>query len=413
MSAPHIVLVGNGPYANRGCEAIVRGTMEILRATFGQVNVTLGTFGRPALVKQQSREETDPGIRHFPLSRGQRLARWTVPWLRHQILRLLGSDGAIDFETLRRMCTDTDLALQIGGDNYSLDYGVPSSFMALDRWFYREGLPVVLWGASVGPFDRLPGFEKKIIKHLKRMDLILVRESESYKYLTGHGLTENVRLMPDPAFLMTPAKPPESCFPWENVEELIGLSLSPLMARYVLGGNLFEWTRRCADIVSSILKSGSGRHVMLVPHVINEYDPWSNDLAFLENVVSLLRPDEVERVILLPPLSAAEYKWLIGQCTVFAGARTHSTIASFSQCVPTVSLAYSIKAVGLNRDLLGTLDYCILPHELSAGAVVERIQHALMNKTDLRQRLAEKMESLTMEARNAGTHLRNVLDARR
>jgi hypothetical protein len=33
---PHFLLVGNGPYLNRGCEAIVRGTMAILCQAFGE-----------------------------------------------------------------------------------------------------------------------------------------------------------------------------------------------------------------------------------------------------------------------------------------------------------------------------------------------------------------------------------------
>ena len=31
---PLFILAGNGPYTNRGCEAIVRGTVKILREYF-------------------------------------------------------------------------------------------------------------------------------------------------------------------------------------------------------------------------------------------------------------------------------------------------------------------------------------------------------------------------------------------
>lgn len=411
LAKPRIVLVGNGPYANRGCEAIVRGTMEILRATFESVEVKVGSFGRPELIDGQSREETDPWIRHFSLLRRKVKIRWTLDWFRHRILRMFGKDGSINYNALGSECSGANVAVQIGGDNYSLDYGIPYNFMLLDRWFFQKGIPVVLWGASVGPFDRLPDFKEKMLEHLKRMELILVRESESYNYLMANGVTENVDLMPDPAFVMKAVKPNLRCFPPDQAGELVGLSLSPLMAKYTTDGDLTEWTRRGAAILSEILRAMRDRLVILVPHVINEYDIWSDDLTFLKNVVSLLRTEDAERVILLPPLSAAEYKWLIGQCKVFAGARTHSTIASFSQCVPTVSLAYSIKAIGLNRDLLGTLDFCITPEDLSPGVVAERMQHAMTQEVYLRQKLSEKMVSLKREAINAGAHLRKIVRA--
>jgi colanic acid/amylovoran biosynthesis protein len=49
--------------------------------------------------------------------------------------------------------------------------------------------------------------------------------------------------------------------------------------------------------------------------------------------------------------NAAEIKWIIGQLTLFAGARAHPTIAALSSQIPTLSFAYSTKANGINRDI--------------------------------------------------------------
>ena len=52
--ATKILLVGNAPHRNRGCEAIVRGTMEILSATYGgDLDVPLGVSGSPETVAAQ------------------------------------------------------------------------------------------------------------------------------------------------------------------------------------------------------------------------------------------------------------------------------------------------------------------------------------------------------------------------
>src|SRR3546814_6132631 len=55
----------------------------------------------------------------------------------------------------------------------------------------------------------------------------------------------------------------------------------------------------------------------------------------------------------MPTLSASDYKGIIGLCEALVGARTHATIASMSQGLPTVSVAYSRKAWGIMRDYYG------------------------------------------------------------
>jgi len=70
----------------------------------------------------------------------------------------------------------------------------------------------------------------------------------------------------------------------------------------------------------------------LIPHVTN---PTSNDYAFMQRALSQIK-DRNSNIILVPPdYNAAETKWIISRMTLFAGARTHSTIAALSSgCQP-------------------------------------------------------------------------------
>ena len=43
------------------------------------------------------------------------------------------------------------------------------------------------------------------------------------------------------------------------------------------------------------------------------------------------------------------------------GARTHATIAAYSTCVPTVVFGYSVKSIGIAKDIFGTTDHYVLP----------------------------------------------------
>ena len=57
------LFVGNGPYKNRGCEAIVRGTMNILRQHFGKnICADVGIYGNVSLLQEQLVNESDQNV---------------------------------------------------------------------------------------------------------------------------------------------------------------------------------------------------------------------------------------------------------------------------------------------------------------------------------------------------------------
>jgi polysaccharide pyruvyl transferase WcaK-like protein len=411
---PHFLLVGNGPYSNRGCEAIVRGTMTILRRQFGgEFRVTLGTLEASDRVSEQAARESDPLITHLAL-RGTRIARWSPPWWRRQIARPFRRQ-AHDWETLDSVSQDAACALQIGGDNYTLDYGPPREFMRLDDSLRRRGVPVVLWGASVGPFEAAPAFAPEMFAHLQAMRAICVRESDSYEYLNQHGLGANLHRMSDPAFLMEPVEPPVDKL--QGVAALrppdaarsgpIGLNLSPMMAKHVTHGDMEAWVRLGADIVRRIVKH-TQRGVLLVPHVTW---PQGNDHAFLRRVAAHCPEASAGHVCCLGEnLSAAETKWVISRCAVFAGARTHSTIAAISSAVPTLSFAYSRKARGLNRDIFGCQDYCLQPAEISPETVAGRLADLLAKRDGVADYLARSLPAIRERALHGGTVLRRFTE---
>lgn len=403
----HFLLVGNGPYVNRGCEAIVRGTVEILRREFGaDTRFTVGSFGHRRLVLEQAAAETDPGIAHVALEWS--IDRWSAGWWRYQALKLRHPLSHVRFRMLDPFMETAVAALEIGGDNYTLDYGLPESRPALDRHIQRSRLPVVLWGASVGPFDAAPpDFQKGLFEHLASLRAIYVREPISLAYLRARGLA-NVFPTCDPAFAMTERKPAGSRIGAPLPADAIGLNFSPLMARYVTGGDRDRWIALCADIVRSIAASTT-QPLLLIPHVTSD-TPAADDFVLLETVAQRL--GELRgRVRCLPgTLSAAELKWVIARCSVFAGARTHATIAALSSGVPTLSFAYSPKAFGINQDLFGSTAYCLAPGELTSfGRVAQRLTALLAEAPRIRNHLTAKMPEILNRAFAAGPLLRERL----
>lgn len=398
----HFLLVGNGPYLNRGCEAIVRGTVESLRREFGDdVAVTVASFGDPEVIAKQAATETDPYIKHIRLPIARRLS---IPWFIAHINRLFGT--RIKPYGLYK-CLDSDLktadaVLEVGGDNYSLDYGLPEAFLNLDKYVQSFGVPVVIWGASVGPFDALPKYEKRMGKHLRSLGAIFARETATIDYLKKLS-TGNLHRVCDPAFLMK-SKKPELDIP----SGYIGINFSQLVVKYMDKG-IEEWRKLCAEMVSSVIRA-TGRSVLLIPHVMSNED---SDWEFLQSVASQLPAEYAERVTCVPgTLSAEELKWVISRCTVFAGARTHSTIAALSTCTPTLSLAYSLKAVGLNKDIFNSLDYCINIKELTPESVSAKLKDMLDHEEEIRAHLNSVIPAMVEKSLQAGPLLRRVVENR-
>jgi polysaccharide pyruvyl transferase WcaK-like protein len=405
------LFVGNGSYENRGCEAIVRGTMEILRHEFGEpLQVSAGVFAEKAEIQKQNVKEIDPAILSHSISGvGPRLS---LKWWAGQANNRLGARFEPQHWGMKSLIQNARAALEVGGDNYSLDYGRPKNFMAMDRFLQKQGLPVVLWGASVGPFDKDLEFAPRMFDHLRSLSAIFVRETASLEYLRSNGVSDNVHLVADPAFVMKAVKPPNSKFSFSLHQGTIGINLSPLVARFRDSSKsataLTEWLDYCCNLIkaAATLK----RPILLIPHV-GSADPDNDDFSFLGSLCKVVAPEVGVPVNVLPRgLSAAELKWIIARCEIFAGARTHATIAALSSGVPTLSIGYSLKARGLNQDIFGNLNNCISVTDLNATNFTERLKSILGTQENIRTHLADCIPDIKNKALSAGSLLRKVLE---
>ena len=406
-----ILLTGNGAYHNRGCEGIVRGTMEILRQEFvNGVQAQLGIVATKEVVAAQLESEIDPEVSAFPLS-SLKTRRGTLGWLSEKASAHLNLGIYPHLADLRKNVLSPDLVLEIGGDNYSLDYGRSNYFIAMDRHLQKRGNSVVLWGASIGPFDADPIFSQRMFKHLRTLKAVFVRETDSLDYLYANGLTDNVYLMSDPAFIMTPTAPPTNKISFELPVGAIGINLSK-MAAYYRGQrpgdvNMKEWLAFCIKLVKSA--ATLNRPILLVPHVgVSNLGTEDFDLL-LAVWRAVVKDVDVPVTVLTQDLNAAELKWIISHCAVFAGARTHSTIAAISSCVPTLSISYSMKAKGINRDVYGHLHHCIHVTDLSPENFTEHLRILLDDESSIRTYLSSRVKELQARAWDAGKKLRKFV----
>lgn len=400
--------MGNGSYINRGCEAIVRSTVNILSDAFPGSELFLSSFGGNDSYRD-AETETDNRITHVP-HKDTWFKRFDLDWWRFRVFHRrseLWQQGS-SFRTQFINALSSDCVLQIGGDNYSLEYGNPSFHMELDNVLHATGVPLVLWGASVGPFSSDKEIEQAMSKHLKQFDLILARESETLKYLSAIGVTDNVKLVADPAFVL-PTKKPELS---EKLARFldnspIGINLSPMIGNY-RANDSHAWPALACQCLETLVNSGLGP-VLLVPHVTLD---GNDDHAFMDEIHHNLH-DKKDYVEIVPNnLCAEEYKWIIAKTRAFIGARTHATIAALSTQTPTISIGYSLKARGINKDIFGHLDWLLPIEDMTPSSLLRKTEDLLSKREEVRAHLQIAMPNIVTRAKEAGQHLASLFEQR-
>lgn len=371
-----VYLNGQRTFGNRGCEAIVRSTVAALREAYGDVRVLVPSIDIPRDSRQWP-EAPDHGVEFVPAYQPRHTRYW-VHAQRLPIPALKRAGWPFPFPGwVKKQIASVDVVLSVGGDNYSLDYRLPSLLMGMDGLAMDMGKPVILWGASVGPFEREPHFVPAIRRHLARMDRILVREGVSFAYLTETLGLNNVSQMVDPAFILEPESIADEGF-WPEASEqgVVGLNVSPLIERYKKPGQSL-----LAEVEAFIRATvDRGFSVLLIPHVMPlDGSRKNNDADYMDALLE--RCADIGSHLSMTPrtLNAAQIKSIISKLRFFVGARTHATIAALSMGVPTVSIAYSVKARGINRDLFGE-ESMVLPTPDLTGVTLESALDSLVER---------------------------------
>lgn len=378
-----ILFSGHNTCHNRGCEALVRSTLQAVREHWPDARVELPSRTPEA----DARILGDLGSRVRVSARQPSAAERLVTRAQRQ-----GWPGARHFlwpgpvpAGWRRRWQQVDLIMAVGGDNYTLDYGIPSGVIGFDAVAARAGVPVVLWGASVGPFGTLPAYERAVRRGLSRYVLIGARESVTLDDLQWRLRLPNVRPMVDPAFFLTPGELPAPLLrsPVAEARRVVGINLSPLVAARAESQAAFH--AQALELLRGLLMD-PGTVVVLIPHVTDPNDPARSDYTLHAQLAAAsgLDADQRARLVVLDDrLGAAASKAAVQRCDLLLTARTHLAIAGYSQGVPVVALGYSRKAAGLTRDVYGDAELHLAAADFSA----ERAQTALAQAEARREEL--------------------------
>lgn len=386
----NVLFYGNGSCGNHGCEAIVRGTIQLLRnASYtvlsenisDDIRYGLGNISKIIPAKEERRRN----ISFFKA---------------YAKLKLTGNytdmDGLYFMPVIQRLSGYGDVALSVGGDNYC--YGNTAIYGYLNAAYKKNHIKTVLWGCSIEP-DVVK--KPSVAEDLRRYALVAARESITYEAVKAVGA--NVVQMPDPAFHMQP----ETCDTDERFlkSNVVGINISPHII--VSEGHHGAAYANYRELIQYILDN-TNAYIALIPHVV-----WANndDRIPLKQLYDDFGQNQ--RLILVDDHTAPELKYIISQCSFFVGARTHATIAAYSTGVPTLVVGYSVKARGIARDLFGTEDGYVLPvQQLKESDELTQAFARLYEKRDaIRAHLNETLPGYIARADEARKALEELVNA--
>lgn len=382
-----IMMFAHGGSLNRGCEAIVRSSTTIIKEKINGAKVYLASEKPHTDQIITSLDEIYDGskkkIKKYSLD-------WFVASVRFKALRDETYALGIIEQNIIKHIKNVDVCLSIGGDNYC--YGEQPNWYEINRRVKAQGKKLVLWGCSIGEED----MSERKLEDLKQFDLILARETLTYNMLKSKGL-QNVKLCADSAFTMEKEELP---LPegWSE-GNTVGLNFSPLV-----------WKRNkqsqaaVRELINHIL-STSDMTIALTPHVIEN---GNNDYEVLKAFYDEFK--HTGRVILLPDnLTAIQYKGYIARMRFFIGARTHATIAAYSNFVPTMVLGYSVKSKGIATDLFGEEKLVLGIEEISSGSKLKsKFDEMVSEEDEIKQALKQAIPDIKKMSYKAVEYLQEL-----
>lgn len=377
----------NGASGNHGCEAITRSLRKIVNLRdsdldFATFNIEEDQYYIPELTNQFisiQNEVKKFSFSHILNSLKQRIAYSDMTYYKEV------------FKTYLSSINSGDHYLSIGGDNYS--YGASSWLYYLNSQINKNGGKTSLIGCSI--LESIT--DTQLIDDLSLYEHIVCRESLTYDALKESKVNADIRLIPDPAFqLDIKFRSLPNFFIEENT---VGINVSPMIINYEKNKGIT--IQNYIELIQYILQK-TDMNVALIPHVV-----WDNNDDRIPLKILYDKFKDTERICMIENHNAEELKGYIARCRFMIAARTHASIAAYSQCVPTLVVGYSVKAKGIAKDIFGNINNYVIP--VQAFQKSDDLLNSFLFLVRNEQSIRAHLNLMMVEYANRALELKNIL----
>lgn len=433
MESKYAVVVSVSTDYNRGDQALLWQTQDIIKETLGISKVYILENENEELIQSKSRGliQISPVLYH-PSHKFKKKSEKNVNYSLSLKLKW-GISGMVDFvkqdlllhkwtrkvgeKALNENQYDTYRLIKnaeavfVKGGGFIHAYGKITDLYYIYYSLYHIRLAqalnrkVYILPNSYGPFEGF-GIAKVVSKTLSACTLLTVRESISQKMLSNIGVKNSV-LTPDMAFYLhrlesEQAKEIVKYYKLNKNGKNVAITVRPY--RFPEAENPQQ---ACHDYKKQIglfvewLRQNDYRPIF-VEHVFSENDH-ENDRKCIDEINDEL-PNPIE-VISNRCLNCEELKFIYSNFDYVIGTRFHSVIFSLSENVPGLAISYSgNKAIGIMKDL-GLDNYVLPAKELKFEDMKERFLQIIENLDDYKEKVRKYIDF----ANNKHNELREMI----
>ena len=383
MAEKKILITLNAITYNRGSEALVRGLVEVIRSKYPEAQITVcsGNKGTPQ-VNIDGVDKTE-----YRFFRGHKFNPFF--WIEAASELLFKHQFSCCYRNLIKNAENAEYIFIIAGDNYDSQYGIQKKMCEVNSILKKNSpAKLCLIDFSLEKKDITAAVKEDIV----RFSPLCAREHISLadmKDCLGKGV--KINYIPDPAFFMKPQMCDiQSSF---DLNTTIGINASDLIFKLKNEKMLID---NYIELMQYILEQ-TYYNILLIPHVM-----CGHDMRALNKLKEYFGDEERVQVLNDETLNASQLKYVIGQLKSLVTARTHASIAAYSQKVPTLVVGYSVKSKGIAQDIFGTYEgYVVNSDDLTSRDMLKKAFCDLMEREDeIRKRYEEVIPYLVDKSRD-------------
>ena len=311
-----------------------------------------------------------------------------------------------------RAIMESDVVVDVsGGDSFTDMYpdNRIHNIAGSKEFVLDQGRPLLLLPQTYGPFDESLDRASRIVRRSAACFARDERSFENLKSMLGTDFDpDRHRCGVDMAFGLAVRDPEDKLDSdirsWidDPSSSTIGLNLSGLIGntpgidkeRY---GFRADYRQTLVRFLSNILTETETR-VLLIPHVMSPSGTSESDLQMSEWLQEEFSGRFEGRIKISPTdLDQCEVKWVISNMDWFCGTRMHATIAALSTNVPTATIAYSDKAIGV-FETCGQGGEVFDPRSLEVDPIVEGLMDSYRRRNEIRGGLTDALRAVKERA---------------
>jgi polysaccharide pyruvyl transferase CsaB len=264
---------------------------------------------------------------------------------------------------------------------------------------HELGIPVVVYAISAGPLTR-EATRRAVRDGLNQSSLVTVRDRQAYRLLEDVGVTREMVLTADPAFLLEPEELSVESLAAEGVEldrQLVGFSVrEPGPAAPDIDPD--EYHALLANAADFIIERYDAE-VVFVPME-------KADVQHSHGVVAHMRNSE-RAEILRRRYSPRQILDLMGRFELAVGMRLHFLIFAALRGTSFTALPYASKVSGLLEHL--QIETPPMAH-IGIGQLIARIDRAWDRRHVIKAKIQERLPELKARARQTNELLLQLLE---